>query len=266
METITITFGDQAENHVGMQKLGNISKEGFTKNDLFECVEYLKNNYPKIKYELIELHKNVDIPTSFVAIKFSDAYILIIKNGINGLLGDESADSSADELFKEQKNLEWDKKAKMYGRVVNKNARDNLCYADYDQEPDYENGKGRIISWNSIPITKKVKDILPSLVKEKAENLVGEGNYYYNVKKCGIGYHGDSERLKVVAVRLGATMPIQYQWFLMNKSIGSPIRIELNHGDIYIMSQKATGNDWKHKKIPTIRHAAGSEKYLQCQK
>lgn len=28
--TITITFGDQAENHVGMQKIGKMANEGFT--------------------------------------------------------------------------------------------------------------------------------------------------------------------------------------------------------------------------------------------
>lgn len=27
--TITITFGDQVENHVGMQKISNLAAEGF---------------------------------------------------------------------------------------------------------------------------------------------------------------------------------------------------------------------------------------------
>jgi hypothetical protein len=30
METITITFGDCAENHVGMQKIGTIAKNGYS--------------------------------------------------------------------------------------------------------------------------------------------------------------------------------------------------------------------------------------------
>jgi hypothetical protein len=33
--------------------------------------------------------------------------------------------------------------------------------------------------------------------------------------------------------------------------------------DIYAMSEKATGFDWKKKTIVTLRHAAGCKKYLQ---
>jgi len=33
-QTFTITFGDQAENHVGMQKIGQLSQTGFTLEDL----------------------------------------------------------------------------------------------------------------------------------------------------------------------------------------------------------------------------------------
>ena len=35
------------------------------------------------------------------------------------------------------------------------------------------------------------------------------------------------------------------------------MRIDLSHGDMYIMSEKATGNDWKKSSIETWRHAAG---------
>lgn len=31
---------------------------------------------------------------------------------------------------------------------------------------------------------------------------------------------------------------------------------------MYIMSEKAVGYDWKKRKIPTLRHAAGADKYL----
>ena len=33
--------------------------------------------------------------------------------------------------------------------------------------------------------------------------LMAEGNYYFDTTKCGIGFHGDTERRKVVAVRTG---------------------------------------------------------------
>jgi hypothetical protein len=31
MSTITITFGDQAENHRGMQKIGKMEEKGYSK-------------------------------------------------------------------------------------------------------------------------------------------------------------------------------------------------------------------------------------------
>jgi hypothetical protein len=48
----------------------------------------------------------------------------------------------------------------------------------------------------------------------------------------------------------------------MGNAISDPIKFILNNGDIYIMSDLATGKNWKKKKIPTLRHAAGFEKNL----
>ena len=36
----------------------------------------------------------------------------------------------------------------------------------------------------------------------------------------------------------------------------------IQHGDIYLMSDKAVGYDWKIRSIPTLRHAAGTGDYL----
>ena len=66
-------------------------------------------------------------------------------------------------------------------------------------------------------------------------------NYYYDINKCGIGYHGDSERKIVIAIRLGAPLPLHFQWFQGNKPVaGGHITLHLDHGDMYIMSEKAT--------------------------
>ena len=57
-----------------------------------------------------------------------------------------------------------------------------------------------------------------------------------------------------------------YCWFHDNKPITNIINendMKLEHGDIYIMSEKAVGNDWKKKNSYTLRHAAGSKKYIQ---
>jgi len=41
---------------------------------------------------------------------------------------------------------------------------------------------------------------------------------------------------------------------------------DLNHGDLYIMSEKTTGFDWKKRTLITLRHAAGCEKYIKVNK
>jgi len=103
--------------------------------------------------------------------------------------------------------------------------------------------------------------LLPEFLGDKGKNLKAEGNKYYNVKNTGIGFHGDSERKIVAACRLGEKISLHYNWFLRGESVGKRIKIDLNHGDMYIMSEKATGNDWKKKKTLTLRHAAGAKKY-----
>ena len=116
----------------------------------------------------------------------------------------------------------------MYGRVVSKHARHNLCFSNQQQQPDYQSAKGRIISWASVPLLSMLKKNLDEFIPKGSE-LEAEGNYYYDVKKCGIGFHGDAERKKVVAIRLcsGKCYPLHYQWFLKGKPIGERAIVEL---------------------------------------
>lgn len=165
--------------------------------------------------------------------------------------------------MEEQSQLDVDRRAFMYGRVVNKSARYNLCFAEDSQEPDYERGQGRIIAFDDVPLTKKIRDRLPDFFGPKAQSLMLEGNYYYDVKKCGIGWHGDSERRKVIAIRLGKSIPLHFHWFQNGQSFGERIELTLHHGDMYAMSEKAVGWDWKKRSIPTLRHAAGADKFLR---
>ena len=87
--------------------------------------------------------------------------------------------------------------------------------------------------------------------------MFAEENYYYNLKlkEVGIGFHGDTERRKVIAMRLGESMNLVYQWFYQSEPVGKRIELMLNDGDLYIMSDKAVGQDWMRKKIYTLRHA-----------
>lgn len=150
----------------------------------------------------------------------------------------------------------------MYGHVVNKHARHNLCFGEDNQEPYYEEGKGRIVAFKDVALLNHMRAVLPETIGEKGRDLVAEGNYYYDISKCGIGWHGDSERKIVIALRLGLPMSLHYQWYHRFKPIGSRCDLMLNHGDIYYMSEKAVGSDWKRPSQYTLRHAAGAKKFV----
>jgi len=232
----TLTFGDVAENHVGMQQIGKLSDKGYSKEDLL----VFKEKFEKLNL-LCEI-KEIKCQSSDVG------YLLIVKNI-----------SNANKLLEEQKKLDYDKKAYMYGRVVNKLARYNLCFSEFEQEPNYEEGMGRIYAFKDLPYLNNLRNLLFDIT---GDLLQAEGNYYYNVNKCGIGYHGDTERRKVIGIRLGQKHPLCYAWYKNSERCSEVTKIDLEHGDLYIMEQKATGFDWKKKSIYTLRHAAGCGKYV----
>ena len=257
-ELITLTFGDMAENHVGMEQIGKMvdKDQGFNIDDL----NIIKNNMEELgsKCELLSLAIDYD------DFAISPAYVLVIRKGVNNLLSQKIKQKK---IFKEQKKLDYDKKAFKYGRVVNKHARWNLCFDDKSREPDYEAGKGRIVGYDEVPLMKALKEQIEKIMGPKALDLKVESNYYFDTRKCGIGFHGDSERRKVIGVRVGySSMPMYWQWFHNGDSIGKPIVVPLEPGDIYIMSEKAVGTDWKKKKIPTLRHATGCAKFTTINK
>jgi len=172
-QTITITFVDRAENHVGMQQIGTAAEQGFSIDDL----ENAKMNFEQRGWTCELIRLNDYLPN----IEAEEAKILIIRGGVNTLLSDIGA--NANNLFTELKNLDWDKKAKMYmrhslnassrvfcldkklyGRVVNKNARYNLCLDSVAQEPNYVSGRGRIVAYQNVPNASHIRNQLAGLV------------------------------------------------------------------------------------------------------
>jgi len=237
--TTTLTFGDVAENHIKMEQIGSrcAPGEGFSLLDLIRT---------RRKFQ------EAGAPCEILGLS-GTAAVLIIRGGLAAILGPEGPDA----LKAEQEPLEKDKKAFMYGRVVNKKARHNLCFAEEGHEPCYEEGKGRVVSYREVPLLATLVAALPAWFGEKARDLKGEGNYYYDPKICGIGYHGDTERRKVIAVRLGAPMSLHFQGYKYGVPAGPHHEVLLKHGDMYMMSEKAVGTDWKSSSILTFRHAAG---------
>jgi hypothetical protein len=126
-----------------------------------------------------------------------EAYVLVARGGLAALLGREEkqgegeeekkgegvaeggggsgAPRTADAFFAEQAGLAHDKKAFMKGRVVNKKARHNLCFQEHAQEPDYENGKGRVVAFASVPLLGACRDGIGRMLGSRGERLEVEG-------------------------------------------------------------------------------------------
>ena len=259
--TVTITFGERVENHTGNQMLGELAHDGLTIDELEKAkICFEKKGFTT---ELIDLVREGEVDDLIP--KPQPANVLVIRNGYKAFLQD---DVKLEDVNKEVLKDEWDKKCWMRGRVVNKKARWNLCYTDEAQEPNYEKKEGRIIPFKDVPNLSKIREGLFDFFGEKCKKLYAEGNYYYDKKNTYIGFHGDSERRIVVAIRLGTiSMPLHYQWFYKTESIGKRIILNLNPGDVYVMSEKAVGTDWKRMSIPTLRHGtAFNEKWLTIKK
>lgn len=247
----TVTFSSCVENHVGNQQLGERATEGYSYEELCDAEIYMDSL--GCETELIALHEALDPPLRDTV---EPAWVLVLRDCAR-VIG-----CNPDIAYQENMQLPHDRKYldTRQKRVKNKRARYNLCYTDTAQEPCYEEGKGRVVAWESIPETEKVRDFLEEIIPRAAQ-LNAELNVYYNPQRCGIGFHGDTERPDVIALRLGVTIPLVYRWYHNCRHIGREVRLELNHGDMYVMSANAVGCDWLKRSRYTLRHAAGCKTY-----
>lgn len=278
-ERIALTFGDAGENHVGMEMVGELGKvgSGFSVKKLKKLKTYFEEKGKEV--EFIDFGTREDIyEKSKHSQKVSKKFVKdgkIMWNGGVLIVRNYLDKGKTNELYSSLKAYEWDSKYwdTRRKKVLNKHARANIVILDgVKQEPDYENCKGKIL--DTFEIKNKggeeiFGDIKKRMVEEvnegsnslKADNLICEGNRYFNPKKCGIGFHGDKERRKVICLSLGVPTIMRWVWY--KKSVpGEMFEVELRHGDMYIMSEKAVGYDWSMSSLYTLRHAAGCSKYI----
>lgn len=246
-----------------MEMVGKLGEKGtgYTMKDLSEAKKWFENN------NIIKNGYNTNIKCDLINMnKFNEkAGVLILRNYITK--------KRQSKIFNEMNSFRWDSKYwdTRRKKVLNKHARTNVVFVDdISQKPDYKNKKGTIINTKNLKKLYSFKKNIISNLKKALKNtttksipLIVEGNRYFDLKKCGIGYHGDSERTRVICLSLGADeYPMQWQWFKNSKPVGDPYKIKINSGDVYIMSEKAVGQEWKKRSIYTLRHAAGAKKYI----
>lgn len=234
------TFSECVENHAGMQTIGNKRSHGFTEAQLEYC-------HAMHGGELRHMRRDGE-----------RAVVWVLRGGVDKLIGNGGADELyAESLAQPFDERYYDAKKK---KVFTKHGRLNNCYADTAQEADISVGKGTVIAFGTVPKLQALREKLPSILGAEAKDLYAETNLYTDVRRqaVGIGFHGDTERSLVVGVRLGpAQMPLRFCWHFQCKGVGDEYVIELAHGDIYVMSHKATGQDWRRSSRNTLRHGVG---------
>jgi len=270
----TITFGDVAENGIGMEQLGQMYGRGLTVQELQDAqskfdalglvtelidltqavtdedLDYLRSDAGKPK----AIKKKSLLPKSMSEVEV-DAALLIVRNGVSAFIEDDAVDL----LKEEQQQINYDaRKLNQYKKEVNSIARHNVCFDDFDQDMNLSQGQGTVVDFSHLPLLSKIRNGLKYYIPALDDiELKAEGNYFYNRSQCGIGWHGDKERRIVIAVRLGESMDINYQWWYGHTQVGTRVNAILNHGDIYFMSDKAVGYDTGSPSKLTLRHCAG---------
>jgi hypothetical protein len=292
-ERMSLTCAPGGENHAGMEIIGRmpVKGEGFTASDIEGLGTYFEDKAEVwISEAGIEPVTVLNLNTlsgenTIMGLGTEDqARVLLLRNWVQSTFEPTTVQDIYKELIADTWDAEYlDKnkyrtevvdgvETKVRGKRMNKRARTNLCYvAGREQEPDVWKGKGRIVNLKKKTALNQAVDRLRSMIEEgllsfdsktKVEINVVEGNRYYNLKNTGIGFHGDTERVVVICISIGCdNYPMRWQWFKDGMPVGNPINITLNCGDVYIMSEKAVGADWKLRSIYTLRHAAGAKKY-----
>lgn len=243
----TYTFSEVVENHKGMQKIGKKRDKGFSEMQIYRMCEAADG----------ELH--------VLTHNGAAASVMVLRGGVDKLIGE----GGADKLLAEARAAPYDSKflnpmiTNPARQVCNKLGRSNNCIADEAQAPDIAVGKGTVVAFKDMPHLAQLREALPGTFGEEAEGLYAETNFYTDVhnKKVGIGFHGDTERSIVIGVRLGAaSTPLRFLWYQKDKEVSDEYAIELHHGDMYAMSWKATGWDWrKDLRGYTLRHGTGQK-------
>ena len=248
-----ITFGEVAILHVGGSEIGVRREHGFSVQEL----EHIADHINEIGGDCELWHISDALPEELRDENL--AATLIIREGA-GLIGVNS-----DDLFEEQRVVPYDKKYFDCRRrkMLNKRARYNVVFGDEHVEHSSGYKQSTVVGFNEVPELSQIREGLVELLGESARDLNAEGNHYYE-SKSGIGFHGDAERKVVVCLSLGKSDTLRYYWRTPGSSTNEyrPVDIDVHHGDIYVMSEKATGYDWRFRSKTRCVHACGHAKYI----
>lgn len=259
--TATGTASQSTEAHAGAEIHGTPAERGYSKEDI-DAIQQRVIEMHDMSIEVHNLHEMGE--------GFPEAYLLVIDNFLNPKQHAELCEEVQSEVV--EKDL-LDKFAPMRGTLKNKRARWTTEYGPDEVKSTFCKYKpgdkippGEVLSGGVLPFVKhpKMHNVVKLLERVlDRQGLRMEMNYYYDKKKCYIGFHGDGERKDVAGVIMGAPKDLHFQGFRKAEPVGNMLTVTLNSGSLYVMSEKATGNDWiqarARKDVIHYRHAAGGK-------
>lgn len=278
-----LTFGETAILHVGGKELGAGKREtGFTVPELEAIAARVQ-----AAGGTTELYRLSDrLPSALRNDPQHEAATLVIRDGARFMLKQPTSDgigpephhtegsledlgrqkSAADRLYQEQQaDVVYDKRFfdTRSKKTKNKQARYNIVFGPEDIPANEDYSQYTVCGFPRLAHLDQFRRSLGGWLGDKAEGLHAEGNLYYH-EKGGIGFHGDAERKVVICLSLGKESVLRYHWRLPGSSQHTleATDIVVRHGDVYVMSEKATGHDWRFRSKLRLVHAAGHAKYI----
>jgi len=241
---------------VGGQEVGSRREKGFTVAELQAAMKMVTDRGHRAELYMV----SDALPPGLR--EEHEAATLVIRDGANLMLGRATA---ADDLLVEQQTVAYDRlfwNARQR-KTLNKRARYNVVFGPEAVEHNDTYQQPTVHALTGLPLLGGVANALPHWLGAKADGLFAEGNHYFE-KRSGIGFHGDAERKIVVCLSLGSGATLRYQWRAPSSSMpfGEPVDVAVQHGDVYIMSEKATGNDWMSRRKYRVVHGAGASAYI----
>ena len=246
--TYTLTFGEQVEAFAGMETYGKLAESGFTEDEILASKKVFDDEGIVTEFHVLNNLLNVEAKRGVV---------LVIRNGAQCI-----SKGRLDKIRQEVCGLKLDTQAIMRKRVVEKRARLNTVLADFSQEIDMAKGCCSVYNFANLQEISRIRSGLSHYFGEKALNLNGEINHYHH-KDSFISPHGDGERKIVIGVRFGEEFPLWFQWYHKSQRVSQKLRIDLQDGDMYVMSDFARGANWKKPSEYSLRHSAGREEVLE---
>ena len=247
--SITLNFCDNIESN---DNIGEESDYGFSNNDILRVHSQFS--------ETSEIYNLKDmLPPSIQDIP--DVFILIIRNNGNNILDQLlqiliTSESNSDGIIT---GVQWDTEKYKNGQIKQSKEKYKLIFKDLYEEykinSNYQLNKGTIYNYKRIPQLEYIKCFFESILYGP---FVIEGNCYYNKKECYTSMHRDKKRKKVIGLKLGGSSPLNFRWYHGTIRCSETKTIILNHGDIYILSELATGSIKEKLTKLFIKYSEGS--------